>query len=157
MGGNARLVKICKVMRKNRGFAYSVWLRLSSVKGVVWPLARIIHHHLSTKYRITIQPHTKIGGGVYFPNCWNIVINPRCVIGKDVTICEYVNIGANNGESSYVGDNVVIKPRVCLIGAVSIGDNAVVNAGSVVTRDVAPHATVEGCPAKEIRGDNEDS
>ena len=134
----------------NRGFAYSVWLRLSSVKGVLWPLARIVHHHLSTKYRITIQPQTKIAGGIYFPNCWNIVINPRCVIGANVTIHEYVNIGTNNGESSCIGDNVIINPRVCIVGAITIGRDAVVNTGSVVTRDVAPCTIVEGNPAKKI-------
>ena len=131
----------------NRGFAYSVWLRLSSVKGVLWPFARIVHHHLSTKYRITIQPQTKIAGGIFFPNCWNIVINPRCI---NVTIHEYVNIGANNGISSNIGENVIINPRVCIVGAITIGKDAVVNTGSVVTRDVAPDTIVEGSPAKKI-------
>lgn len=131
----------------NRGFAYSVWLRLSSVKGVLWPFARIVHHHLSTKYRITIQPQTKNAGGIFFPNCWNIVINPRCI---NVTIHEYVNIGANNGISSNIGENVIINPRVCIVGAITIGKDAVVNTGSVVTRDVAPDTIVEGSPAKKI-------
>lgn len=147
-GGNFN--KYIKMMWINRGFAYSVWLRLSSVKGILWPFARIIHHHLSTKYRITIQPQTKISGGIFFPNCWNIVINPRCIISKNVTIHEYVNIGANNGVSSYIGENVTINPRACIVGAITIGKNAVVNTGSVVTRDVAPYIIVEGNPAKKI-------
>ena len=135
---------------KNRGFAYSLWLRLSAVKGWLWPFVKIVHHNLSTKYRITIQSHTVIGEGLYFPNCWNIVINPHCVIGKNVTIGEFVNIGSNDGKSSAIGDNAVICPRVCVIGNIAIGNDAVLRAGSVVTRDVEPFAIVEGSPAKKI-------
>lgn len=151
IGGGGNIMNVCLMMRKDRGFAFSVWLRLAAVKGFLWPIARFIHHSLSTKYRITIQPHTKIAGGLYFPNCWNIVINPRCEIGQNVTIHEFVNIGANNGEASRLGDNVVINSRVCIVGAVKIGKGAIVKSGSVVTKNIEPHTIVEGCPAKEIR------
>lgn len=87
---------------------------------------------------------------MYFPNCWNIVINPHCVIGKNVTIGEFVNIGSNDGKSSAIGDNAVICPRVCVIGNIAIGNDAVLRTGSVVTRDVEPFAIVEGSPAKKI-------
>ena len=144
------IVSILKKMSNNRGFAFSVWLRMAAVKGFLWPIARLIHHILSTKYRITIQPHTKIAGGLYLPNCWNIVINPRCEIGQNVTIYEFVNIGSNNGEASRIVDNVVIYSRVCIVGAVNIRECAIVKSGSVVTKDIEPYAIVEGCPAKEI-------
>lgn len=139
---------------KDRGFEFSVWLRLAAVKGFLWPIARYKHQSLSTKYRITIQPHTKIAGGLYFPNCWNIVINPRCEIGQNVTIHGYVNIGANNGESSHIGNNVLIHSRVCIVGAVDIGDCAIVKPGSVVTKKIKPNTVVEGIPAKEIINKN---
>ena len=148
--GGGNVINICMMMRKERGFAFSVWLRLAAVKSYLWPIPRFIHHYLSTKYRITIQPHTKIAGGLYFPNCWNIVINPRCEIGQHVTIHEFVNIGANNGENSQIGDNAVINSRVCIVGAVKIGEGAIVQSGSVVTKNIEPHTIVEGSPAKEI-------
>ncbi len=148
--GGGNLLSICRMALRNRGFAYSLWLRLSAVKGLLWPLAKIVHHHLSTKYRVTIQSHTVIGGGLYFPNCWNIVINPSCVIGGNVTISEFVNIGSNDGKSSTIGDNTVIYPRVCIVGSIVIGNNSVLRAGSVVTRDVEPFIVVEGSPAKKI-------
>lgn len=148
--GEGKYLNICKMMLMNRAFSYLVWLRLSAVRGWLWPLARIVHHCLSTKYRMTIQPQTVIGGGLYFPNCWNIVINPRCVIGKNVTIHEYVNIGSNDGMSSIIGDNAVIHSRVCIVGHVSIGNNAILKTGSVVTRDVESFAVIEGSPARKI-------
>jgi maltose O-acetyltransferase len=38
-----------------------------------------------------------------------------------------------------------------LVAPISIGDGAVIGAGSVVTRDVAPGATVVGIPARQIK------
>ncbi|ESQ82043.1 hypothetical protein AEAC466_19180 [Asticcacaulis sp. AC466] len=43
-----------------------------------------------------------------------------------------------------------------IIGGVTIGENAVVAAGSVVTKDVAPDTLVGGNPAQRIRSIAED-
>ena len=45
---------------------------------------------------------------------------------------------------------MIINSRVCLVGPIKIGKDAVINTGSVVTRDVAPYTIVEGSPAKKI-------
>ena len=50
-----------------------------------------------------------------------------------------------------VGNNVWIGGSVTIIGGVTIGDNAVVGAGSVVIRDVPADALVAGNPARVIR------
>jgi acetyltransferase-like isoleucine patch superfamily enzyme len=47
--------------------------------------------------------------------------------------------------------NVWIAAGATIIGGVTIGENSVVAAGSVVTRDVAPNTLVGGNPAKIIR------
>jgi len=44
-----------------------------------------------------------------------------------------------------------IGMRATILGGVTIGESAVVMAGSVVTRDVAPYTVVGGVPAKAIR------
>lgn len=49
------------------------------------------------------------------------------------------------GNDAWIGEDVLIK------GGVTIGDGAIVAAGSVVTRDVPPYAIVGGVPAKIIR------
>ena len=49
-----------------------------------------------------------------------------------------------------VGNDVWIGSRAILLGAVKIGDGAVVGAGAVVTKDVPPYAIVVGNPAKVI-------
>ena len=47
--------------------------------------------------------------------------------------------------------NVWIAAGATVIGGVTVGENAVVAAGSVVTRDVAPNTLVGGNPARVIR------
>jgi acetyltransferase-like isoleucine patch superfamily enzyme len=47
--------------------------------------------------------------------------------------------------------NVWIAAGVTIIGGVTIGENSVVAAGSVVTKDVPPNTLVGGNPARVIR------
>ena len=48
-----------------------------------------------------------------------------------------------------IGNDVLFGANAVVIGA-NIGEGAVVGAGSVVTRDVAPYTIVGGIPAREI-------
>ena len=50
-----------------------------------------------------------------------------------------------------VGNDVWIAYGATVLSGVTIGDGAVVAAGSVVTRDVAPYAIVAGNPARQVR------
>ncbi|WP_443747555.1 sugar O-acetyltransferase [Asticcacaulis solisilvae] len=50
-----------------------------------------------------------------------------------------------------IGKNVWIAANVTIIGGVTIGDNSVVAAGSVVTRDVPPDTLAAGNPARVLR------
>lgn len=50
-----------------------------------------------------------------------------------------------------IDDWVVIGTRVTILPGVHIGEGAVVAAGAVVTKDVAPYTMVGGVPAKFIR------
>ena len=50
-----------------------------------------------------------------------------------------------------IGNDVWIGTRVIVLGGVTIGNGAVIGAGSVVTRDVPPYAVVAGTPARLIR------
>jgi phosphonate metabolism protein (transferase hexapeptide repeat family) len=52
---------------------------------------------------------------------------------------------AHVGHDTWIGAGAMIKPEV------SLGDGAVVAAGAVVTRDVAPYTIVAGTPAKPLR------
>ncbi len=50
-----------------------------------------------------------------------------------------------------LGDDVWIASDVTVCGGVTIGDRAVIGAGSVVTRDIPSDCFAAGCPARVIR------
>lgn len=52
---------------------------------------------------------------------------------------------ASIGHDTWIGHGAMIKPEVV------VGDGAVVAAGAIVTRDVAPYTIVAGAPARHLR------
>jgi maltose O-acetyltransferase len=56
--------------------------------------------------------------------------------------------GLECGKPVMVGRNVWIGGGAILLPGITVGDDAVIGAGSVVTRDVAPGVTVAGNPAR---------
>ena len=52
---------------------------------------------------------------------------------------------------SHIGNDVWIGAKSIIMDGVTIGDGAIVAAGSVVTKDVPPFAVVGGAPAKFIK------
>lgn len=51
----------------------------------------------------------------------------------------------------HIGNNVWLGSRVMVLKGVTIGDNAVVAAGGVVTKDVPANTLAGGVPAKVLR------
>lgn len=111
-------------------------------------------------------------GGVDISVGRNVFVNQNCTFydlgGLD--IADDVMIGPNVSlittghpiEPSQRRDFVVAKPIVIernvwigagatIIGGVTVGENSVVGAGSVVTKDVPPNTLVGGNPARVIR------
>jgi acetyltransferase-like isoleucine patch superfamily enzyme len=86
----------------------------------------------------------------------------RIEIGHGVAISENVTIrdsdnhvisGSRNGKTAPVkiGNNVWIGLNATILKGVTIGDGAIVAAGSLVNRDVPPATLVAGVPAKVVR------
>ncbi|WP_336488197.1 sugar O-acetyltransferase [Methylobacterium nigriterrae] len=59
--------------------------------------------------------------------------------------------GLESGRPVSIGRNVWIGGGALIMPGVTVGDDAIIGAGSVVTRDVAPGATVVGNPARTVR------
>lgn len=57
----------------------------------------------------------------------------------------------NEGKEISIGNHVWLGIRTIILKGVSIGDNAIVAAGSIVTKDVKANTIVSGNPAKQIK------
>ena len=68
-----------------------------------------------------------------------------------------VTIGSaqRGGLAPRVGNDVIICTGAKLIGNITIGNNAVIGAGAVVTKDVPDNAVVGGVPAKILSMDGD--
>jgi maltose O-acetyltransferase len=90
--------------------------------------------------------------------CW-IEIGALCQIGPGVHVYAADHPrdpalrrqGWECGKPVRIGDNVWIGGGAIILPGTTIGDDAIVGAGSVVTRDVPPGATVGGNPARVLR------
>jgi acetyltransferase-like isoleucine patch superfamily enzyme len=98
-----------------------------------------------------------------------VTIGKYCQLGFDVALhatnhpihymTTYINQNLFKGElkqlkqenNIIIGHDVWIGHGVIVLGNVTIGNGAIIAAGSVVTKDVAPYTIVAGVPAKEIR------
>lgn len=54
-----------------------------------------------------------------------------------------------------VGENVLIYSGAIIVPGVTIGDGAIIAAGSVVTGDIPPNATAAGVPARVVKSQDE--
>lgn len=59
--------------------------------------------------------------------------------------------GLEYGKPIRIGNNVWIGGSVCILAGVTIGDNSVIGAGSVVTRDIPENVVAVGNPCKVIK------
>ena len=88
--------------------------------------------------------NTMIQTGVRIDNlvhvAHNVIIQPHAL----------VIAGAELSGSVTVGEGAWVGPKACVLQRVIIGSGALVGLGAVVTRDVEPHTTVAGNPARVI-------
>lgn len=93
-----------------------------------------------------------IGKNVVFQhNGLGCVVHSKVEIGEGTEIYQNVTIGGRNGRGHpKVGKNVFIGAGACILGGVTVGDNAVIGANATVIEDVPQNATVVGYKAKVI-------
>jgi acetyltransferase-like isoleucine patch superfamily enzyme len=106
---------------------------------------------------LTIGARTYVNYGSSFAATRRIAIGADCLFGP------YVNVTDNDfhdlrdrarqpePQPVTIGDSVWIGTRAIILPGVSIGDGAVIGAGSVVTKDVPPNGVVAGNPARLLR------
>lgn len=100
---------------------------------------------------------TEVGENLKLQHGHALVVNHGTIIGANCTLRHATTIGnkklydGSYSASPKIGNNVDIGANVVIIGAINVGDNAVIGAGSVVVKDVPEGAVVVGNPARVIR------
>jgi acetyltransferase-like isoleucine patch superfamily enzyme len=112
----------------------------------------IVGNRVSINYRnmmsiatsITIGDHTMIAGGVsLFDNISHPISPARRLAHEPITAADTAPIVI--GKNCWIGLNSII------LRGVTIGDNSIVAAGSVVTKSVPPNTIVAGNPAVPVK------
>ena len=106
---------------------------------------------------IQVGKNVFINACCHFQDHGGITIGDDCQIGHNVVFATLNHgLAPEDRKTTYpapivLGKNVWIGSNATILQGVTIGDNAIVAAGAVVTKDVAANTVVGGVPAKFIR------
>ncbi len=120
-----------------------------------------IYYVHGPRERLTMGKNNRLANTLFNTRSGTIRIGDDVIVGHNVSVLT----GAHDyeqpaglrrtledaGRDIVIEDGVWIASNVTIIGPVRIGAEAVVSAGSVVTRDVEARSIVAGVPAKTIR------
>lgn len=113
------------------------------------PLTAVRPHMVQIGRNVIVMPGSLMmsAGGITIDDEAMIAANVQLISNnhdlhqRQIITCKPVHIG----KKAWLGAGSTILPGI------TVGDNAVVGAGSVVTHDVAPNTIVAGNPARVIR------
>src|SRR6185312_9303545 len=125
----------------------------------LWQLGRhdfalYLQSRSSQVFQVDINPLARIGRGIMLDHGTGVVIGETAVVGDHVSIMQGVTLGGT-GKSEKdrhpkIRDGVLIGAGAIVLGNIVVGECARVAAGSVVIKQVPPHVTVAGVPAKIV-------
>lgn len=137
----------CRSLRRLE-YALNVLKKRGGVIGnLIFLYCKMRHRHYAMKYHVSLKPNVA-GYGL----CISHISMGGCVlnaekIGNYFSVRQFTTIGNGKNGKPIIGNKVIFGANSCAIGDISIGDNAIIGAGSVVTKDVPSNAIVAGNPA----------
>lgn len=144
----------CHISNRSKSLA-------QSLSEVIWHLSwggTSLHRRCKFFHvgKLSVGNNTVINFGCYLDNRRGITIGNNvgiahntkiCTLGHDLNDPQFKTMGA----AVTINDNVFIFSNALIMPGVTIGEGAIVLAGSVVTKNVEPWTIVGGNPAKKIR------
>lgn len=103
---------------------------------------------------IEIHPGATIGEGVFIDHGMGVVIGETAMVGNRCLLYQGATLGGTGKQHGKrhptLEENVVVGAGAKVLGAIRVGANTRIGAGSVVLRDVEPDCTVVGVPGRVI-------
>lgn len=106
---------------------------------------------------ITVGKNVFINEGCCFQDQGGITVGDGCLIGQQVVFATLDHDPLPEKRADMLpapillGKNVWVGAHATILSGVTVGDNAIIAAGAVVTKDVPAGAIVGGVPAKVIK------
>ena len=103
---------------------------------------------------VEIHPGARIGQGVFIDHGMGVVIGETAEVGDRCLLYQGVTLGGTGKDSGKrhptLANNVVVGAGAKVLGAIEVGANTRIGAGSVVVRSVEQNCTVVGIPGRVI-------
>jgi serine O-acetyltransferase len=135
--------------------SHGLWRRGYKLPG------RLLSHLARFLTGVEIHPGAVIGRGVMIDHGMGVVVGETAVIGDDSTLFQGVTLGGTGKQGGKrhptLESGVIVGVGASVLGAITIGEGAKIGAGSVVLKDMPPHATAVGIPARVVSWRDPDS
>lgn len=102
----------------------------------------IVGDNVKIQNNVSVYEGVEIGNGVF--------LGPSCVFTNDLTPRALYPKGHDNFIKTKICDGASIGANATIVCGITIGEYAMIGAGTVVTKDVPSYALVVGNPAKII-------
>lgn len=139
------------------GFHAVMWHRLNhflSTKLKLKLLARFSSQLVRFFTGIEIHPGAEIGRRLVIDHGMGVVIGETSIMGDDCIMYHGTTLGGKGTELGKrhptVGNNVTIYAGAKILGNITIGDNVVIGADSLVLKDLPSDCIAVGCPVKIV-------
>jgi len=117
-------------------------------------LPRVLSQLTRTLTGIEIHPGATIGKGVFIDHGMGVVIGETSEIGDRCLLYQGVTLGGTGKDCGKrhptLQENVVVGAGAKVLGAIHIGSNTRIGAGSVVVKNVEKNSTVVGIPGRVV-------
>ncbi len=150
----------CVTVLRLGQFAYKLFKRNKVIGIFPFVIFYILNFWIKVIHHVDISYKSEIGPGFYASHSQDIWIG-AVKMGSNCTIHHNVTIGMDPTQNEYkvpsIGNNVWIGPGAIISGDIKIGDDTVISAGTILSKDIPERCLVAGNPGRIITRDYDNS
>jgi len=130
------------------------WRFLPGLGLVLHAIGTVLHKAAEVITGISLPPECDIAPGLYIGHFGPTVVHGAVHIGANCNLSQGVTIGIAGREENRgcptLGDRIYVGPNAVIMGKISIGDDAAIGAGAIVSKAVPDRGVAVGNPASVI-------